>query len=106
MVIGILIGLAVGLLVGVGWHLVRSAHASSGTRLAEARLADARVTVAEQTAELRALSDSAARAEQARAVAQSELEQLRRHEAEWAGRAEEDLERLTGTFATLSREAL
>jgi DNA recombination protein RmuC len=39
-------------------------------------------------------------------VARAELGLLRRHEAESAARAEDDLERLTGAFATLSREAL
>jgi DNA recombination protein RmuC len=106
MVIGVLIGLATGLLVGLGWHLVRSAHTSSATRLAEARLADAKGSVVEQSVQLQALAERVATAERAGALAQAELEQLRRHEAESASRAEEDLERLTGAFATLSREAL
>jgi DNA recombination protein RmuC len=106
MVIGAVIGLAVGLLVGLAWHLVRGAHASGATRLAEARLADAQVTVAEQSVQLQALAETAATAERARAVAQAELELRRTQEVEASARAEEDLTRLTGAFATLSREAL
>ena len=106
MVIGLLIGLAAGLLIGLAWHLVRGAHASSATRLAEARLADAKTTVMEQSGQLAALAEAAAAADRARAVAQAELDLLRRQEAEAAVRAEEDMERLTGAFATLSNEAL
>ena len=106
MVMGVVIGLAVGLLVGLAWHLVRGAHASGATRLAEARLADAKVTVAEQSVQLQALAETAATAERARAVAQAELELRRKHEVEASARAEEDVTRLTGAFATLSREAL
>jgi DNA recombination protein RmuC len=106
MVIGLVIGLAAGLLVGLGWHLVRGAQTSSATRLAEARLADAKTTVTEQSAQLEALAETAMTADRERAVAQAELELLRQHEAEAAARAEEDMERLTGAFATLSGEAL
>jgi DNA recombination protein RmuC len=106
MVIGVVIGLAAGLLVGLAWHLVRGAHASGATRLAEVRLADAKVTVAEQSVQLQALAETAATAERARAVAQAELELRRTHEVEASARAEADMTRLAGAFATLSREAL
>ncbi|HEY1651952.1 MAG TPA: DNA recombination protein RmuC [Acidimicrobiales bacterium] len=106
MVIGVLIGLAVGLLIGLGWHLARGARTSSEAHLAEARLADAKVTVTEQSAQLQALAESAAAAERGRAVAQAELDLLRRHQVEAAARAEEDTTRLMGAFAALSAEAL
>ncbi len=106
MLIGALIGLAAGLLVGLAWHLARGAHASSATRLAEERLADARATITEQSAQLQTLTDTAATADRARAVAQTELELQRKHLVDGAARAEADLDRLSGAFATLSREAL
>lgn len=99
MVIGLLIGLGVGMFIGLVWHLVRGAHAASATRLAEARLSDARLTVAEQSVQLQALAETAASA-----VAERDL--LREHAADASARAAEDLQRLTGTFAALSQEAL
>jgi DNA recombination protein RmuC len=106
MVIGVLIGLAVGVAIGLVWHFVRSARTSSAARVAEARLADAKSTVNEQSAQLQALSGSAAAADRARVEAQTELDLVRRNQAAAAAKAEEDIERLTGAFATLSQEAL
>ena len=106
MVIGIVIGLAAGLLIGLAWHLVRGARASTASQVAEARLADAKLTMTEQSVQLQALSEAAATAQRAQAVAWAELELVRKHEVEAADRAEEDMGRLTGAFATLSREAL
>jgi DNA recombination protein RmuC len=106
MVIGVVVGLAAGILVGVVWYLVRGAHAAGAARLAEARLADAKLTIAEQTVQLQALSDTAKTAESARDVARAELELQRRHQVEATARAEEDMTRLTGAFASLSQEAL
>jgi DNA recombination protein RmuC len=105
-VIGVLVGLCAGVLVGVAWHLVRGAHASSEARLAEARLADVKATASSQAEQLEALAERAARAERARDVALAELALQRTHEVEAAARAEDDLARLTGAFASLSREAL
>jgi DNA recombination protein RmuC len=106
MVLGVLIGLAAGVLIGLGWHLARGSHASSAARLAEARLADAKLTVTEQSVQLQALSESAATADRARAVAVAELDLRRKHEAEAAARTAQDLDRLSGAFASLSQEAL
>jgi DNA recombination protein RmuC len=106
MVIGVLIGLAAGVLVGVVWYLARGAHAAGAARLAEARLADAKLTITEQSVQLQALAETAKSAESARDVARAELELQRRHQAEAAARAEEDVARLSGAFATLSQEAL
>ena len=55
MVIGVVIGLAAGLLVGLAWYLVRSARASTASQVAEARLADAKLTMTEQSVQLQAL---------------------------------------------------
>lgn len=106
MVIGVLIGLAAGVVIGLAWHLLRGARTAGSARVAEARLADAKSTLQEQSIQLQALSASAAAADQARVEAQTELELVRRHEAAAAAKAAEDIERLTGAFATLSQEAL
>jgi len=106
MIIGVLIGLAAGLLVGVVWYLARGAHAAGEARLAAARLADAKLTITEQSVQLQALAETARSAESARDVARAELALQRRHELEATARAEEDVVRLTGAFATLSQEAL
>lgn len=106
MVTGVLIGLAVGVLVGLVWYLVRGSHAAGAARLAEARLADAKLTITEQSVQLQALTDAVKRAESARDVARAELELQRRHQVEATARAEEDMARLAGAFATLSQEAL
>jgi DNA recombination protein RmuC len=106
MVIGAVVGLAAGLAIGLAWHLWRTARTSAAARLAESRLADARAAAAEQAASLRRATETAAAAETARAVAESEREQWRRFEGESAQRAEEDRARLAGTFAELSAQAL
>lgn len=106
MVTGVLIGLAVGVLVGLVWYLARGSHAAGAARLAEARLADAKLTITEQSVQLQALTDAVKRAESARDVARAELELQRRHQVEATARAEEDMARLAGAFATLSQEAL
>ncbi len=106
MVIGVLIGLAAGVLVGVVWYLARGARAARAAHLAEARLADAKLTITEQSMQLQALAETAKSAESARDVARAELELQHRHQVEATARAEEDMARLTGAFASLSQEAL
>jgi DNA recombination protein RmuC len=106
MIFGIVVGLVVGLVVGVVVHLVRSTRTVTATRLAEGRLADARALACEQAARLQEVIDAAAAAETARAVLASELELLRRTEADAAARIEEERSRLAGEFAQLSAEAL
>jgi DNA recombination protein RmuC len=106
MVLGVVVGLAIGLAVAGTWHLVRIAGVAGAGRLAEDRLGDAQATLAEQAAQLRAASDAAAVAETARAVAVSELALVQRSADEAQARAEEERARLAGTFAELSAHAL
>ena len=106
MIIGVVLGLVVGLLVGTAFYLGRSMRAATATRLAEGRLADAQAVVAQQAEQLVAASELANSAQQARAVALTELELIRRSEEEAAARAEDERARLTGTFAELSAQAL
>jgi DNA recombination protein RmuC len=106
MVIGVVLGLAIGLAIGVAFYLVRSTRLVGAARIAESRLSDAQAVVAQQVAQLKAASEAAASAETARAVAASELDLLRRVEAEAMARAEEERARLAGTFAELSARAL
>ena len=106
MVLGVVLGLVVGLAIGVAWYLVRSARLVGAAHVAESRLADAQAAVAEQAVQLKAASDTAAAAETARAVAVSELELVRCNEREALARWEDERNRLAGTFADLSSQAL
>ncbi len=106
MVLGVVLGLVVGLAGGVTWHVVSSARAAAARRLAESRLGDAQVALAEQEAQLKAAWDVAAGAETGRAVAISELANLRKSVDEAQARADEERARLSGTFAELSAQAL
>jgi DNA recombination protein RmuC len=92
--------------LGLAWHLLRQSGMRAAAQTAEARLADAQAAVAQLTAQLQTAAASAATAETARAVAASELEQLKRSEAEQSARVEEERQRLAGTFAELSADAL
>ena len=106
MVLGVVLGLVVGLSIGVAWYLVRSVRLVGAAHIAESRLADAQATVAEQASQLKAASEAAAAAETARAVAASELELVRSNEREALARWEDERNRLAGTFADLSTQAL
>ena len=106
MVIGAVLGLAVGLGIGVAWHLARGVRTAGAARIAESRLADTRAAAQELTAQLKAASEAAATAETARAVAASELDLMRRAQAEARACADEERARLAGTFAELSAQAL
>jgi DNA recombination protein RmuC len=106
MVLGVVIGLAAGLAIGLAWHVTRVARSAGSARLAEGRLADARKQSEALAAQLQTVSDAAAVAETARAVAVSELDLLRASEDEVARRAVQERERLAGAFAEISTQAL
>jgi DNA recombination protein RmuC len=106
MVLGVVIGLVVGLTLGLLWHVVRHSNLQATAGTAEARLADAQVAAAQLTAQLQAATAASAAAETARAVLSSELELLRKSEAELSSRSQEERQRLVGAFAELSAEAL
>jgi len=105
-ILGVVLGLVAGVALGLVWHLVRSADVKGSARVAEGRLADAQAALAQVTAQLGAATLAASEAETARAVLASELESLRRSGEEDRARAEEERQRLAGTFAELSAEAL
>ena len=106
MVLGLVIGLAAGLAIGLAWHMARLARAAGAARLAEGRLADAQAQSAALAAQLKTVSEAAAAAETARAVAVSELDLLRTSEIEAARRVEQERDLLAGTFSELSAQAL
>jgi DNA recombination protein RmuC len=106
MVLGVVIGLVVGLALGLLWHQLRHANLQTAARTAEARLADAQAAMAQLTTQLQAATGTAAAAETARAVLSSELELLKKSEDELRTRSQEERQRLVGTFAELSAEAL
>jgi DNA recombination protein RmuC len=106
MVLGVLIGLVAGLAIGVAWHMARLARTAGAGRLAEGRLADAQGRSRELAAQLQTVSEAAAAAETARAVAVSELELLRTSEDDATRRAHEERTLLAGAFSELSAQAL
>jgi DNA recombination protein RmuC len=106
MVIGVVVGLVIGLACGLVWHLFRGAAVEAAVRTAHARLGDAQRSSSELTAQLHAAVATAASAETARAVAVSELDLLRNAVTEDRARSSEERQRLAGTFAELSAQAL
>jgi DNA recombination protein RmuC len=105
-VLGVIIGLVVGLAAGLLWHFVRHADGQAAAHTAEARLADARAASTELTQQLQAAVRTAAAAETARAVAAAELELLKKSDEHERSRAQDERQRLAGTFAELSAQAL
>jgi DNA recombination protein RmuC len=106
MILGVVIGLAVGGAFGAVWHLVRHSALQADARTAEARLADARANSVQLTAQLQEATAAASAAEKAHAVSASELELLKRAADEMRSRASEERQQMVGTFAELSAEAL
>jgi DNA recombination protein RmuC len=110
----VIVGLAVGLAVGVCAGLVTGyllwARAASGAlvqaRLSEARLSDAQGSVARLEAQHELATRSLAELKEERARLEAEVDQVRRTMAERDRAWAEDRDRLTGTFAQLSNEAL
>jgi DNA recombination protein RmuC len=105
-IIGVIIGLAAGLALGLVVHVLIGAKSKGEARTAEARLADAQAALADLTAQLQTATAAAAAAETARAVSASELELMRRSDEDVRLAAEQERQRLAGTFAELSAEAL
>jgi DNA recombination protein RmuC len=105
-IIGVVIGLVAGLALGLVMHVVARAKANGEARTAEARLGDAQVALADVTAQLQTATAAAAAAETARAVLASELELVKRSDDDMRLQAEQERQRLAGTFAALSAEAL
>jgi DNA recombination protein RmuC len=106
MIIGMVVGFVAGAALVLAWHVVRQAKAGAGIAVAENRLADAQRSAAELGAQLEKISVTSAEAETARAVLATELAVLRQSEADRQARSEEERQRLAGTFAELSAEAL
>jgi DNA recombination protein RmuC len=104
--LGVVIGLFLGLLSGLLWHLVRHSGAQAAARTAEARLADAQAASIELTRQLQTAVAAAGAAETARAVCAAELGLLQKSEEDERARAQEERQRLAGTFAELSAHAL
>jgi DNA recombination protein RmuC len=105
-IIGVAIGIVAGLVLGLAVHMVRLARVNAQARTAEARLGDAQVAAAELSSQLQVVTGAAAAAETARAVLASELDFLRRSAEDDRTRTEQERQRLAGTFAELSAEAL
>jgi len=105
-IIGVVIGLVAGLALGIAFSLALGSKEKSVARTAEARLGDAQSSVNDLTSRLAVVTAAASEAETARAVLATELELLKRSEEADRARSEQERERLAGTFAELSAEAL
>jgi DNA recombination protein RmuC len=105
-ILGVVIGLVAGLALGLVWHLMRNGDVTTAARMAEGRLADAQTAQAQLATQLQGAQATAVQAETARAVLAAEVAGLRRSEEQATARAEEERQRLAGTFAELSAQAL
>jgi DNA recombination protein RmuC len=106
MLIGIVVGLGAGAALGYLWRARRDLGALSEARVIESRLADAQEALARLGAQLELATSSVAQLQADRARLCAELEQARRSAEERDRTWAEDRERLAGTFAKLSSEAL
>jgi DNA recombination protein RmuC len=104
--LGLVIGIAVGLALGLLWHVARQANSNAATKTTEARLADAQATLSQLNQQLQSAMATAAAAETARAVLESELHHAQKMASELEERAAHERVRLAGTFAELSAAAL
>jgi DNA recombination protein RmuC len=106
MTIGLLVGVAVGVVLGVVLGLLLRGRLDAQAKVAEARLADAEAAIGRGQVQFEQLSGALTQARADNVRLGSELDQARRSAAERAQAWEEDRERLVGTFAQLSSEAL
>src|ERR1700728_381373 len=110
LIIGLLVGLVLGLGAGIAIGLVLRARHSEGAtaeaRIAQGRLVDAQSLLSRVTAQCEQATGHATLMQAENARLGAELDQARRSAAERAGAWEEDRDRLVGTFAQLSSEAL
>jgi DNA recombination protein RmuC len=105
-ILGLVIGLVAGLAMGLLVHFVRNGDVTAATRTAEARLADAQAAQAQLTGDLAAAQAAAHDARTAQAVLETQLAAVQHSVEEGRARADEERERLAGTFAELSAVAL
>ncbi len=110
MTVGLLIGLVVGLCAGIAIGLVLRARSGDGAaaeaKLAQGRLADSQGALGRVSAQCEQASAALAQTQADNARLSAELDQARRSAAERTRAWEEDRDRLVGTFAQLSNEAL
>jgi DNA recombination protein RmuC len=110
MIVGLLIGLTLGVCVGIAIGLVlRARHGEvvvAEARVAQGRLADSQSALARVSGQCEQATAALAQMHADNARLCAELDQARRSASERASAWEEDRERLVGTFAQLSTEAL
>jgi DNA recombination protein RmuC len=106
LLIGLVVGVALGLVAGLLVATRRQAGLAAEARAAEARLDDARQAAAGLGHELEQARSALAAADAAQARSAAEIDHLQRAAAERAAAWEEDRQRLVGSFADLSNQAL
>lgn len=106
LVVGLVVGAVVGLAAGLLLHAQRQGKVVAEARTAEARLDDAQQATVRQAGELEQARADLAAAQADRARLAAEVEHQQRAAAERATAWEEDRQRLVGSFAELSNQAL
>jgi DNA recombination protein RmuC len=109
MIVGLLIGLVVGLCAGIAIGLVLRARFGDGAteaKLAQGRLVDSQSALSRVSAQWEQTAAALAQFQADNARLNAELAQARQSAAERTRVWEEDRDRLVGTFAQLSNEAL
>jgi DNA recombination protein RmuC len=106
LLIGLVVGVALGLVAGLLVATRRQAGLAAEVRAAEARLDDARQAAVGLGDELEQARSALAAADAAQARSAAEIDHLQRAAAERAAAWEEDRQRLVGSFADLSNQAL
>jgi DNA recombination protein RmuC len=106
LLIGLVVGVALGLVAGLLVATRRQAGLAAEVRAAEARLDDARQAAVGLGDELEQARSGLAAADAAQARSAAEIDHLQRAAAERAAAWEEDRQRLVGSFADLSNQAL
>jgi DNA recombination protein RmuC len=110
MTVGLLIGVVVGLCAGLAIGLLlRSRHSGvtvAEARLAQGRLADSQTALGRVSQQFEQATGALGQIQADNARLSAELDQARRSAAERLRAWEEDRDRLVGTFAQLSSEAL
>ncbi|HEX3946893.1 MAG TPA: DNA recombination protein RmuC, partial [Acidimicrobiales bacterium] len=106
LIVGLVIGIVAGLVGGLLAAAQRHSRVAAEARTAEARLADARQSVAGLGAQLETARSALAAADADHARLAAEVEHQQRAEVERRAAWEEDRQRLMGSFADLSNQAL
>jgi DNA recombination protein RmuC len=106
LLIGLLVGLGAGIAIGLMARARHSDHAAAEAKIAQGRLVDSQSALSRVSAQCEQATTTLGQMHADNARLCAELDQARRASAERTQAWEEDRDRLVGTFAQLSSEAL